>query len=101
MRRRYFRIVAPSLAVAGCVATGREKRSEFIDSPAMDRTLAKAGAQPAGAWPAAEWSRSFRSAELDQLVATVFSNNGCNCASYAKRGEELREIRAEVLTEQP
>ena len=78
MRRRCAEVVLIGLSVslAGCIP-GSEERALFMASPAMERTLAQAGATATagGLWPTGEWWRGFRSGELDRLMATALAEN--------------------------
>ena len=81
--------------LGGCAETSPNgERAQFIESPAMDRTLARSGA-PIGsrtdeAWPSSEWWRRFRSPELDRIVETVLAEN----QSLKKAMELLRDAEA-------
>ena len=73
-RRRVNLLALLALALAGC-NTGNEDRALFVPPPAMERTLGRAGAKEAGAWPVADWWRQFRSNELDGLVLAALEEN--------------------------
>ena len=67
-----------SLLLAGCALTMQEDRAQFLDAPAMERTLANSGLKSAvgeNAWPREEWWRAFRSAELDRIVDKALRDN--------------------------
>ncbi len=87
--------IAPAvlaLSLAGC-NTGSEDRALFMEPPAMERTLGRAGAKDSGAWPVADWWRQFRSNELNGLIAAAIEDN-----------QELKRVydrlqQAEAITE--
>jgi NodT family efflux transporter outer membrane factor (OMF) lipoprotein len=80
--------------LGGCAETPPNvERAQFIESPAMDRTLARSGA-PSGSgtdasWPTDEWWRRFRSPELDRVVDRALAcNQGLKKAEDALRKAE-------------
>jgi NodT family efflux transporter outer membrane factor (OMF) lipoprotein len=81
--------------LGGCAETSPNgERAQFIESPAMDRTLARSGA-PGGSradadWPTDEWWRRFRSSELDRIVERALA---CN-QSLKKAEDALRKAEA-------
>ncbi len=85
----------PLLLLAGCAETSPNgERARFLESPAMERTLARSGApidaRADAAWPSEEWWRRFRSPELDHIVENALANN----QSLKKATEVLREAEA-------
>lgn len=64
------------LFLAACQGTSPElQRAEFIEPPALGRTLARSGAKLAPDWPDEQWWRRFRSAELDAVVDKALADN--------------------------
>jgi len=90
--------VAPAAGLlfllGGCVETAPYERAQFIESAAMDRTLARSGApiasQTEASWPTDEWWRRFRSPELDRFVATALAEN----QNLKKATDMLRDAEA-------
>lgn len=84
-----------ALALAGCAPTGSQDRAQFLEAPAMERTLATSGLKTANdekAWPGEEWWRAFRSAELDRIVDKALRDN----QNLKKANDTLREADASV-----
>ncbi|MGA9825122.1 MAG: hypothetical protein WBQ53_09865 [Methylocystis sp.] len=82
------------LLIGGCAETSPNERAQFIEPPAMDRTLARSGA-PGGSrtdagWPTEEWWRRFRSPELDRIVERALAGN----QSLKKADDTLRRAEA-------
>lgn len=94
MRRPLPRVaaVAGLLPLAGCQATGPHlQRAEFLEPPAMERTLAQSGARTAGAeWPDDQWWRRFRNGELDRVVEKALADN----QGLQKAADRLRQTEA-------
>ena len=91
--------VAPAavllFVLGGCAETSPNgERAQFLEPPAMGRTLARSGAPIASpteaAWPSGEWWRRFRSPELDRIVETALAEN----QSLKKAMEALRDAEA-------
>lgn len=91
--------VAPAavllFVLGGCAETSPNgERAQFLEPPAMGRTLARSGAPIAApteaAWPSGEWWRRFRSPELDRIVETALAEN----QSLKKAMEALRDAEA-------
>jgi len=83
------------LVLAGCAETSPGgERAQFMESPAMERTLARSGAPVAArrdaAWPSGEWWRRFRSPELDHIIENALADN----QSLKKATEALRKAEA-------
>ena len=95
-RRRLSAAPAAGLLflLGGCAETSPNgERAQFIESPAMDRTLARSGApisQTEASWPTDEWWRRFRSPELDRFVATALAEN----QNLKKATDMLRDAEA-------
>lgn len=88
LRRRA--LIALSLApLAACQATAPE-RAEFADPPAMERTLAQAGASSRAGWPEENWWRRFRNAELDRVVDKALADS----PGLHKAADRLRQTEA-------
>jgi NodT family efflux transporter outer membrane factor (OMF) lipoprotein len=68
------------LLLSGCawMPPGGE-HAEFMEPPAMERTLSKASRQGAAtavnAWPDDQWWRQFRSADLDRIMDIALRDN--------------------------
>jgi NodT family efflux transporter outer membrane factor (OMF) lipoprotein len=81
--------------LGGCAETSPNgERAQFLEPPAMGRTLAQSGApvasQTEASWPSGEWWRRFRSPELDRIVETALAEN----QSLKKAMEALRDAEA-------
>jgi NodT family efflux transporter outer membrane factor (OMF) lipoprotein len=81
--------------LGGCAETSPNgERAQFLEPPAMSRTLAQSGApiasQTEAGWPTGEWWRRFRSPELDRIVENALAEN----QSLKKAMEVLREAEA-------
>jgi NodT family efflux transporter outer membrane factor (OMF) lipoprotein len=86
-------MVAPLLV--GCMPTTQEERAQFMDAPAMSRTIAASGVKSVSGekgWPAARWWRAFRSADLDRIVEKALLDN----QNFQKAADTLKEARAGV-----
>lgn len=84
-------------SLSGCAPTTQADRAQFIESPAMARTVAASGLRSAGeAWPGREWWRAFRSAELDRIVDKALADN----QSLQKAFDTLRGAQAGVTIAQ-
>lgn len=84
--------------MAGCAPTGGANRAEFIEPPAMERTIAIAGVKTvegAAAWPGAQWWRAFRNSQLNSLVERALDDN----QSLRKAADTLRAAEANVELE--
>jgi NodT family efflux transporter outer membrane factor (OMF) lipoprotein len=83
------------LLLGGCAETSPNgERAQFIESPAMDRTLARSGApidsRTEAGWPTSEWWRRFRSPELDRIVERALAGN----QGLKRADESLRKAEA-------
>ena len=83
------------LFLGGCAETSPNgERAQFLEPPAMGRTLAQSGApvasQTEASWPSGEWWRRFRSPELDRIVETALAEN----QSLRKAMDALRDAEA-------
>ena len=83
------------LLISGCAETSPNgQRAQFMESPAMERTLARSGApiasRPLEEWPSDEWWRRFGSPELDHLVERALAGN----QSLKGAEETLRKAEA-------
>lgn len=95
LRRLYF---APGvgllLLLSGCEVAPTSERAQFMDPPAMERTLAQSGAatsaKPGPDWPASDWWRCFRSPELNLMIEKGLAGN----QNLKKSFERLREAEA-------
>jgi NodT family efflux transporter outer membrane factor (OMF) lipoprotein len=80
-----------ALLLAGCaIPSPNTQRSEFMEPPAMERTLGAAGARENAAWPSADWWRRFRSADLDHVMAKALADN----QTLQKATDKLHETEA-------
>jgi len=62
-------------ALAGCAMTGDPTpRAEFLDAPAIGRTIAESGAA-SGEWPQTHWWTKLGSAELDRIEDRALEGN--------------------------
>ncbi|MCX7899751.1 MAG: TolC family protein, partial [Methylocystis sp.] len=78
------------VSLAACESTTTHERAEFIETPAMSRTLAQPGARAATDWPRENWWRAYRSAELDRVMAKALVDN----QNLARAQDRLREADA-------
>lgn len=83
-----------TFAFAGCMPTTQEDRAQFMQPPAMSRTIAASGvgSVSARAWPSQQWWRAFRSAELDRIVEKALADN----QNLRKAADTLKEAEAVV-----
>jgi len=82
-------------SLAACMPIDRADRSQFIEQPAMTRTLSQAGlpvVEGETAWPREDWWRAFRSAELDAIIDKALADN----QNYRKAQNALREADAAI-----
>lgn len=66
------------LLLSGCAPTSQDERAQFIEPPAMARTLAQAdarGSHAEAAWPSDQWWRRYGSVELDQVMEKALADN--------------------------
>jgi NodT family efflux transporter outer membrane factor (OMF) lipoprotein len=92
-----LRAVAALVAapLGACTPTAQEQRAEFMESPAMERTIARSGVRSVSSekgWPGSQWWRAFRSAELDRLMEKSLADN----QNLRKAADTLREADAGV-----
>lgn len=88
-------LMAAAASLCGCMPTTQADRAQFIDPPAMDRTVAASGVRSASGdngWPREEWWRVFRSAELDHIVDKALADN----QNLHKAADTLRSAEAGV-----
>jgi NodT family efflux transporter outer membrane factor (OMF) lipoprotein len=81
--------------LGGCMPIDRADRSQFIEQPAMTRTLSQAGlpvVEGEAAWPSEDWWRAFRSTELDAIIDKALADN----QNYRKAQNALREADAAI-----
>jgi NodT family efflux transporter outer membrane factor (OMF) lipoprotein len=88
-------LAAFSIFLSGCTPTTQADRAQFLEAPAMGRTIAASGVKSVSAeagWPKQQWWRAFRSAELDRLIDKALQDN----QSLRKAEDALREAEAGV-----
>jgi NodT family efflux transporter outer membrane factor (OMF) lipoprotein len=88
-------IAAFSLLLTGCAPTTQADRAQFMEAPAMNKTIAASGVKSVSSekgWPDQQWWRVFRSAELDRIVEKALRDN----QNLKKAGDTLREVDAGV-----
>jgi NodT family efflux transporter outer membrane factor (OMF) lipoprotein len=99
MTPRYFSLAARAglllLLLAGCAeTTPTSERSQFLNPPALERTLAQSGtgksAKVDAIWPESDWWRRFHSPELDRMIEKGLADN----PNLKKAFERLREAEA-------
>jgi NodT family efflux transporter outer membrane factor (OMF) lipoprotein len=102
MTRRSFAFwPLATLLLAGCAATQPPgERAQFMEPPAMERTLEHALSQAGGraadaGWPEEQWWRRFRGAELDRVMDKTLADN----QSLRKASDRLREAEAVAKVE--
>jgi NodT family efflux transporter outer membrane factor (OMF) lipoprotein len=84
-----------ALLLAGCSPTTQAERAQFMGPPAMSRTIAASGVRSVSSekgWPGQDWWRTFRSAELDRIMAKALEDN----QNLRKAADTLREAEASV-----
>lgn len=101
LSRRGFALGLPAAlalpAALGACALGPAYRRPEVDTPPVFR---EAGPKGAVVWPAADWWKGFRSAELDRLIATTRANSFDIAAAAARviqADAALREAGAALL----
>ncbi|PPD45816.1 MAG: RND transporter [Methylocystis sp.] len=80
--------------LAACMPTTQADRAQFMEPPAMSRTIASSGARSVSekGWPSQQWWRSFRSADLDHIVDKALLDN----QSLRKAADTLKEAEAVI-----
>jgi NodT family efflux transporter outer membrane factor (OMF) lipoprotein len=95
LSRRGFALALP--ATLGACALGPAFRKPAVDTPAVFREAGPAGAV---VWPASGWWKGFRSATLDQLIATARAKSFDIAAAAARvlqADAALRQAGAALL----
>jgi NodT family efflux transporter outer membrane factor (OMF) lipoprotein len=92
-----------ALLIGGCMPTAQNQRSEFMEPPAMSRTIAASGVRSVSSengWPGKQWWKVFRSAELDRIVekALLDNQNLRKAANTLKEAEAAVDIAGSRLT---
>jgi NodT family efflux transporter outer membrane factor (OMF) lipoprotein len=81
--------------LAGCFPIAQNERAEFMEAPAMSRTIARSGLAARDsekAWPREDWWRAFRSEELNRIIDKALQDN----QNLKKAEDALREADAAV-----
>lgn len=91
-----------ALLLAGCMPTTQADRSQFMETPAISRTIAANGVTSVSerGWPSQQWWRAFRSAELDRIIDKALEDNQNlrKAANTLKEAEGAVEIAGSRLT---
>ncbi|WP_429301081.1 efflux transporter outer membrane subunit [Paraburkholderia sp. GAS199] len=68
-------VALPALLLAGCVSDAGLHANVQPRKPAADALAQSAGPNANGVWPAPDWVRQYRDAQLDELVTEALQNN--------------------------
>jgi len=79
LNRKYKMIFFPILLIFnGCNAVQQADRSQFIESPKIKKSIAKASlsiTKESSNWPRKDWWKDFNSKKLDQLIDKALADN--------------------------
>jgi NodT family efflux transporter outer membrane factor (OMF) lipoprotein len=88
--------LATALApLGGCMTSSQELRADFIEAPALTRTIANSSVHSVSSekgWPGTHWWRAFKSAELDRVMEKALADN----QNLRKAADTLSEADAAV-----
>lgn len=87
-------LLAGAPLLAGCMPSAQEQRSQFMETPSLNRTIANSGVRSVSekGWPSPQWWRNFRSPELDRIVDKALNDN----QNLRKAADTLKEAEAGV-----
>jgi NodT family efflux transporter outer membrane factor (OMF) lipoprotein len=97
LNRKYKMIFFPILLIFnGCNAVQQADRSQFIESPKIKKSIAKASLsitkEPSN-WPRKDWWKDFNSKKLDQLIDKALADNQNLKKAYHTLDESEAMIR--------
>ena len=79
LNRKFKIICVPILLILnGCNAVQQTDRSQFIESPKIEKSVAKASlsvARTSSNWPRKDWWKDFKSPQLDKLITKALADN--------------------------
>lgn len=92
--RKTWLLASAAAPLCACNMTTQADRAQFMEPPAMSRTIAASGVKSVSdkAWPSQQWWRAFRSAELDRVVEKALIDN----QSLRKSADTLKEAEAGI-----